>query len=75
MFNKEKAVKLLVELKEEAKNLPEINAFGDDNHKEQYPFVFKYLETGIVPKYIDDDHELLYSVVHDFDDVCNDYGI
>lgn len=75
MFNKEKAAKLIVALKEEEENLPEKNCFGDDNHKEQYPIVYKYLETGIVPKHIDDDHEVLYGVVYDFDSVCNDYGI
>ena len=47
MFNKEKAAKLLVELKEEAKDLPEVNGFGDDNHKEQYPIIFKYSSFSI----------------------------
>ena len=75
MYNKEKAAKLLVFIEEEEKTLPEINGFGDSNHKEQYPLVVEYLKTGVVPAYINPNFELLDAVVYDFDCTCSDYGV
>jgi hypothetical protein len=77
MFDMVRAKKLKEKLEEEFENLPEINFFGEDNHKEQYPLVYDYLKTGIKPKEVDmnDDFNLLYDIINDFDSVCEDYEV
>jgi hypothetical protein len=73
MFDRKKADRLLVKLQEEYARLPDYNAFGDYNYKEQYPIIFDYLKTGIEPENIDEDYDVLWTLINDFDQVYEDY--
>ena len=69
---KEELIKVL---KEEESRLPEFNVFGESNHVEQYPLVYKYLQTGEYDVDLVDDYDLLYAVVYDLEDVFDCYGV
>jgi hypothetical protein len=65
---------LAIALKSEMDRLPEQSMFGDKTNFYAYEKSIEYLETGSLP---DDwkDHDLLWSVVEDFEMICSDYEI
>ena len=75
MFDKARAKRLIEKLEEEYETLPEINGFGENNHKEQYALIYDYLRTGVQPKKINDKYDLFLDIIDDFESVCEDYEV
>ena len=67
--------RLIVKLKEEEESLPDTNGFGESNHKEQYPAIYAFLETG--RKYLDvpDTWDLYQAVMDDIETIYVDYEV
>lgn len=65
---------LLIALKEEKERLPEYSIFGEKNDLNIYDEAIDYLNTGNKP-FDWERNDLLYSIIEDFETICNDYGV
>lgn len=72
----DKKEQLIAALEHEYQTLPARAKYGfGNNHLEWYPPVIEYLKTGVRPKNPDENNDLLWAAMDDFDTLCSDYGI
>lgn len=70
----DKMKRLAIALEKEKVELPDENAFGEENDKTIYDAAIAYLRTGSKPNNWED-NDLLVGCIEDFDCLCSDYGV
>lgn len=74
-ITEEQKLALIAALQEEYDTLPETDAFGDSNNREQYPVVIEYLNTGVEPESIPENWDILDKAINDIEGLLVDYAI